>query len=93
MHALASARLTKLSCIPIRCLVAAVTRQRNSRALPQPRAQEFFQDCSFFFLLAGPLATTATETAKHARAQRPVPPIFAVVGVYVEAVLMVSSCL
>jgi hypothetical protein len=46
--------------------MAAVAHQRNSRALPQPSAQDFFQDC--FFFLAGPLATAAVETAKHARA-------------------------
>ncbi len=51
--------------------MAAVAHQRNSRALPQPSAQDFFQDCFFFFFfLAGPLATAAVETAKRARAQR-----------------------
>jgi len=48
--------------------MAAVAHQRNSRALPQPSAQDFFQDCFFFFFLAEPLATAAVETAKRARA-------------------------
>ena len=43
-------------------------RQRNGRTLPQPSAQDFSQDC--FLFLARPLATTAEETAKRARAQR-----------------------
>jgi hypothetical protein len=50
--------------------MGAVARQRNGRAIPQPSAQDFFQDCLFLFFLARPLATAAVETAKRIRALR-----------------------